>query len=524
MYTLFCSGGLLRQPALMLLAALAVASGPATAQQQAQNLFTDAAVTQVTSNQARLSLNFGAEAPAYRIDGNDRPHVEFRLRNTRNVAIDANGAPRNNLNLYLARGVQLRPDGQDLVLVMDADAPLHIGVSTTQRRRLVLTIDEAVVTGAGPGPDAGNITTADAGIGSGLLASAGPVLPLAVDPPAGEDGYALIKLKYADVSEIVGLLSNGVSIKSNDSFTPLEPGFGSPGNSGGNSYSPVPSQPQDEDPPLGQAVDSSLSVDRRLNAVWVKGSPEHIARVRDEIEQIDVPVDTVILETQFVELTQAGARNVGIDFTNSAGQIGVATYQSGQFLPGLNYANDRSQATSLSFQAALNAQIQNGQGRIVSQPRIAAQSGASAKIITGDALPILTSITLSGVNGVSQQVQYVNVGVTLQIAPRVSGDGFVNSHVFCVVSSVTGYSQGYPTISQRHAETSATVRDGESFIIGGLSQEAVLESYFHVPFLGDLPFLGRAFGTEKSSKTKTDLYIVITPHIVQHGAPNSGPQ
>lgn len=58
----------------------------------------------------------------------------------------------------------------------------------------------------------------------------------------------------------------------------------------------------------------------------------------------------------------------------------------------------------------------------------------------GDALPILTAITLSGVNGVSQQVQYVNVGVTLQIAPRVSADGFVTSHVYAVVSSVTGFS------------------------------------------------------------------------------------
>src|SRR6202008_2715099 len=101
------------------------------------------------------------------------------------------------------------------------------------------------------------------------------------------------------------------------------------------------------------------------------------------------------------------------------------------------------------------AQVQKGHGRIVSKPRIAAQSGSSAKIITGDALPVLTSITLSGVNGVSQQVQYVNVGVTLQIAPRVSSDGFVTSHVFCVVSSVTGVSQGYPTISQREASTMA---------------------------------------------------------------------
>src|SRR5207302_6079339 len=115
--------------------------------------------------------------------------------------------------------------------------------------------------------------------------------------------------------------------------------------------------------------------------------------------------------------------------------------------------------TGVNFQASHYTHITKSNGRILSKPRIAAQSGSTAKIITGDALPILTAITLSGVNGVSQQVQYVNVGVTLQIAPRVSDDGYVSSHIFCVVSSVTGFSQGYPTISQREAETSATVRD-----------------------------------------------------------------
>jgi general secretion pathway protein D len=171
--------------------------------------------------------------------------------------------------------------------------------------------------------------------------------------------------------------------------------------------------------------------------------------------------------------------------------------------------------TSAAFQAALYAQITKGNGRIVSKPRIAAQSGSTAKIITGDALPILTSIALSGVNGVQQQVQYVNVGVTLQIAPRVSSDGFVSSHVYCVVSSVTGFSQGYPTISQRQAETAATVRDGDSFVIGGLIQDENLSTKTKVPLLGDIPLIGQAFRTDKQTRSKTELYIIVTPHIVR---------
>lgn len=328
------------------------------------------------------------------------------------------------------------------------------------------------------------------------------------------DEYELIFLKYADVSEVIGLLAEGVEIAPNDVFIRREPGFGSPGATQQSTFIGAPQQPDAEQVPLGQNVGNGLAVNRRLNAIWVTGTAERIERVKRQIALIDVPVDSVILETQFVELTESGARNLGIDFTNQNGELGVGTLTTGAFLPfGINPTDI---LPSGQLQAAILAQIQKGEGRIVSRPRIAAQSGSTAKIITGDALPILTSIQLSGVNGVSQQVQYVNVGVTLQIAPRVSSDGYITSKIYSVVSSVTGFSQGFPTISQREAETSASVRDGETFVIGGLTQENVLTTKSKVPLLGDIPLVGALFRNERSSTTKTELYIVITPRIVRH--------
>ena len=354
-----------------------------------------------------------------------------------------------------------------------------------------------------------------------------------VPPPLGYspgDTYELVRLKYADVSEIVGLLSQGVSVKSNDLFIPHEPAFGS-NSLTGNTYNPGPSTqaPGSDDTPLGQSIDAGMAIDRRLNAVWLRGSPDYIEHMKAMIAAIDVPLDSVVLETQFVELTESGARAIGIDFNNANGQIGLITFHSGEaVLPGFsqgcdsNGANCAGHVISAGLQAAIYAQISKGNGRIVSKPRIAAQSGSTAKIITGDALPILTAITLSGVNGVSQQVQYVNVGVTLQIAPRVSNDGYVSSHVFCVVSSVTGFSQGYPTISQREAETSATVRDGDSFVIGGLSQDDVISNHSKVPLLGDIPLVGQLFRKDSATRSKTELYIVVTPHIVHRSGPRPG--
>lgn len=342
-----------------------------------------------------------------------------------------------------------------------------------------------------------------------------PATSATTPPPLPQsESYELVRLKYADVSEVVGLLSDGITVKSNDLFIPQEPQFGS-NSLTGNAYNPTPTTqaPGESDEPLGQSIDQNMAIDRRLNAIWLRGTPEQIARMKQMIEMIDVPLDSVVLETEFLELTQTGAKALGIDFTNSAGQIAVATFQSGQYMPGFLTGNH---VASVSLQAAIYAQVQQGNGRILSKPRISAQSGSTAKIITGDALPILTSIQLSGVNGVQQQVQYVNVGVTLQIAPRVSDDGYVSSHVFCVVSSVTGFSQGYPTISQREAETSATVRDGDSFVIGGLTQEDVLNTKSKIPLLGDIPLIGQAFRTDKNTSTKTELYIIVTPHIVHH--------
>jgi general secretion pathway protein D len=347
------------------------------------------------------------------------------------------------------------------------------------------------------------------GGGAGLIANPG-------------DDFEIVKLKYADVSEIVGLLTGNQTIKSNDDFTPEEPNFGSAGSAtyfGSGSLPPSPiligsSGATSSSDSLGQAVDGTIGIDRRLNAVILRGSPERVAAIKQEIAMLDVPVTSVVLETEFVELSETGARNLGLDLNNGNDQIAVAAVNYSHSFPGFS-DTPKFGGVNASFQVALYAQIAKGEGRIVSKPRISAQSGATAKIVTGDALPILTSIALSGVNAVQQQVEYVNVGVTLQIAPRVTDDGFVTAHVFAVVSSVTGFSQGYPTISQREASTSATVRDGEPFVIGGLTEESRISNRSKLPLLGDIPLLGSIFSVEHTNQAKRDLYIVVTPHIVR---------
>ena len=490
---------------LVFVAALFMAMAATVAFAQTRPVPVPAVLTNVTlvtesASESRFQLTFAPKANTFAAIGNEqnRPSLGFALSSRQASAVTPPGLKG------LVRTISFEQADTILIMRFGVTTPAVVAALPTGDR----TVDVIVKSGTLPGPQP---TDGGPGAAGGL--------PAAQSPPPGEDGYELVLLKYADVSEVVGILSDGAPVKSNDLFIPREPAFGSSSLTGSNSYNAgqTSQAPGSDLAPLGQAVDSGMAIDRRLNGIWLKGSPDRIARMKAMIATIDIPLDSVILETQFVELTESGSKAIGIDFANANGQIAVATVQMGQFIPpGIPSG---SRLVSANFQAAIYAQIAKGNGRIVSKPRISAQSGSTAKIITGDAIPILTNITLSGVNGVSQQVQYVNVGVTLQIAPRVSSDGFVSSHIFVVVSSVTGTSQGYPTISQREAETSATVRDGEPFVIGGLSQEDVIKTRTKVPLLGDIPLLGQAFRTDRSTRSKTELYIVVTPHIV-HRVPS----
>lgn len=495
----------LKSLSMLLLALLGAVN--AYAQAPTPSALVDIKIVSQSANQTRLRLTFSPQANSFGSVGNsaNRQALGFSLTSRANSAV----APRD-LN-GLVRQIEFEQMDTVLILRFVTMASVQMTANAMDSTHVEVALSNGVEKAARDNSDTN-------------------VAPPASGPPAGvspNQGYELVMLRYADVSEIVGLLTEGLTVKSNNNFAPKSPGFGS-ANATGNNYSASP-MPGNEvnDQPLGQSVDSTIAIDRRLNAVWLKGSPERIAQMKAQIALIDIPLDSVILETQLIELTDSGARAVGLNFNNASGQIGVATFQSGSSIP-LGYTSNGGghlsdgggtlmggHLSSLALQAALYAQVSKGEGKIVSRPRISALSGSTAKIITGDALPILTSITLSGVNGVSQQVQYVNVGVTLQIAPRVTPDGFVSSNVFCVVSSVSGYSQGYPTISQREAQTSAVVHDGDTFVIGGLTQESSIMAKQHVPLLGKLPLVGSAFRYESSTKARTDLFIVVTPHIVR---------
>ncbi len=454
---------------------------------------------ELTSGQpARVTLVFDNGVPQYHIYGNGTNEISIVLVGTTRAPNAASSiAGKNSL-----RSIALEPLGDSTSVVLHLAEPTNSSVTSGSGQSLVVSLQRA--------PDT-NLP-----FGAVPLASPSPPASLAA---GGAADMEVVPLKYADVSEVVGLLVSGQQLASNDSFTPQQQSFGAAGVGGfgsgfGGISSPLQTQTLAQSSgngtALGQLVNDNIGVDRRLNAIVLTGPPDLIAQLKAKIEKIDVPLSSVVLETQIVELTDTAAHDIGIDFTNAGGPIASATYEIKSLTSGSGVVD---------LQAAVYAQITKGEGHTIARPRIVAQNGSSAQILTGDALPIVTSIAVSGVNAVSQQVQYVNVGVNLQIEPRISSDGFVTSHVFSEVSSVTGYQQGYPTLSQREATTTATVKDGESFVIGGLLETDELSSLAKVPGIGDLPLIGWLFRVRHDQKTSTNLYIIVTPHILTNGNP-----
>jgi general secretion pathway protein D len=335
-----------------------------------------------------------------------------------------------------------------------------------------------------------------------------------------------VPLNFAEVSEVAGLLVKGATVSSEDAFTAQSPfasqtstsSSGSSSSYSSSSSAPAAAAPSyvtipagqilPKDTPQGVRFDDHVAVDRRLNAIILTGTKSEIDNYERIISDIDVPTRSVVLETQIVELTQTAARNLGIDFSPN-GTLGTATYRASTGLPAMG---------GLNFQASLYAAQDKGQAKVLAQPRLLALNGQPAAILSGEAVPIYNTLTVPSGGGtiVQQQVQYINVGVSLQILPRIADDGRVTVHIFDEVSTILGYVQTAPQIAVRQELTSAIVTDGDSLVIGGLLQEDDISNLRKIPGIGDIPILGNLFKYGSSSTKSTNLYVVITPHVLSN--------
>jgi general secretion pathway protein D len=182
--------------------------------------------------------------------------------------------------------------------------------------------------------------------------------------------------------------------------------------------------------------------------------------------------------------------------------------------------NISSSTIGVSPNPALNLKKTTGDVNLLSNPRIRVKNNEKAKILVGDKVPIITAISTANV-GVSENVTYVDVGLKLDVEPRITLDDFVNIKVGLEVSSLgerTTTTNGSTVfrIGTRNANTSLRLKDGETQVLAGLISDEERKNTNRLPGIGDIPLLGRLFSNQEDRKDKTEIVLVITPRIINN--------
>ena len=175
------------------------------------------------------------------------------------------------------------------------------------------------------------------------------------------------------------------------------------------------------------------------------------------------------------------------------------------------------------FQATLRAIAQAGKAELLSRPSILARDGQPATIVVGQSVPLITSVSFSGLaNTPVNNVTYTDVGIILKVTPYISPEGYVEMIVAPQISSIdptqtAPISAGVnaPVIDVRSADTVVVTPDLQTVVIGGLMGADKSFSESKIPFLGDIPLLGNLFKHKTTASSKTELLIFLTPHIVR---------
>ena len=294
--------------------------------------------------------------------------------------------------------------------------------------------------------------------------------------------------------------------------------------------------------------DVQYNVDARLSLIIAEGSPGAIDQVKELLAELDRPLDQVMIDVKVVDISDTGRKQLGVTWATDQGAAGtlVTTFTEGLVgsvirrgvfdpLTGSTTLPDRfplvgggqplDQApqavpigiqsfarTPLALQATIQYLITRNEAKVLAAPRVATRSGRDALIHIGDKFPIVYFDPRAG----QFQVQYVDIGIKLDVKPEIKSDGYVIVDLRPEVSTLVDLvNNQYPRTAVRTVNTSMRVKDGNTIIIGGLINEQDLQTVTKIPLLGDLPIIGSFFRNTSVTKSRNEVVLMLTPSIMR---------
>ncbi len=266
-----------------------------------------------------------------------------------------------------------------------------------------------------------------------------------------------------------------------------------------------------------------LYVDEKLNLLVMRDTPEAVRIVEKLIAAHDLPEPEVMLEVEILEVGQTLLRQLGITWPSSvslglAGAAGVPGQVTGREAQNINGTITRLTVNDPFI--ALQLREVAGRTNVLANPRIRVRNRERARIHIGDKVPVIT--TTAGATGfVSESVNYLDVGLKLEVEPQVFLEDDVGIRVGLEVSNISQeITSASGTVAYqvgtRNAATVLRLRDGETQVLAGLVNDEDRRSATQVPGLSRLPVIGRLFASHNDTANKTEIVLLITPRVLRN--------
>jgi len=278
--------------------------------------------------------------------------------------------------------------------------------------------------------------------------------------------------------------------------------------------------------------------DPATNSLIIYGTAQEFQNIKNILKELDIIPRQVLLDVLVAEVTLADNDKFGLEYEilRKGGDVRIFDRAFGSrasILTGLAGAAAAGGpgpqvlsaviGTGGDIRAFINVLMTDSRVKVLSSPSVLATDNRPARIQVGSEEPIPTGTVQSPVSGgtitSSTTIQYRNTGRILTIIPQVNAKGLVNLQIKAEVSqrggNVTVGTDSFPSFDTRDAETTAIVQDGETLVLGGIIADRKTRSRTGIPYLMDIPVIGRFFGTTTDDANRTELIMLITPHVIR---------
>jgi len=262
----------------------------------------------------------------------------------------------------------------------------------------------------------------------------------------------------------------------------------------------------------------------KVNGVVMVVAPEDIRRrILDAVSLIDVPREQVAVEAIVFELSEAGAKQLGLDWQYQNRTLNLGTKN---LVGTITY--DEASDTAVYVDIMLRAIVQDQKGQVLANPRIIAMNGQEAEIFVGQEKYF--SLLSGHAAYPYYRLESIQSGVTLKVTPHIGDDGRIVLDLAPEVSDAVkdwtrelanngqeNNNSSLPVVTRRRAKTSVAIQDGQTVVIGGLLLEHRRTMVEKVPLLGDMPLVGPVFQNTREFAEQKEIVLVITTHLVRDG-------